>query len=278
MNLTIEQITEINKVQLEIFRDFVNVCKKINLKYYLVHGSLLGALRYKGFFPGDDDIDVLMPRNDYEKLVNLGPKYISRNYFIQSCKSEKEYPLAMVKIRDSRTTYIQENIKDLKINHGVYIDIFPLDFSPHFGKIKSFLFSKCIAVLNLRISALIKQKYKKKRTRLILFFSKLMFPSVKIAMLLREKMFASVSATNFYSVYGGKSVERQMPVSWFGDGCLMDFEGINVVAPSKYKDYLRHIYGDFENYSPVEKLMVGPNLVKMNACIVDLDKSYTEYL
>lgn len=278
MNLSIDQVTEINKVQLEIFRDFVNICKILNLKYYLVHGSLLGAVRYSGFFPGDDDIDVLMPRKDYERLIEIGPDYISKNYFIQSCKSENEYPLAMVKIRDSRTTYIQENIKKLKINHGVYIDVFPLDYTPQFGRVKAFLFSKASAFLNLRISALIECTHYSTKVKILMLMTKILFPSVKVAMHLREKLFASVKATDFYSVYGGKAIERQMPVSWFGNGCKLSFEGIDVVVPSKYKDYLMHIYGDYESYSPVEKLLVGPNLVKMNACIVDLKRSYTEYL
>ena len=278
MNLSIDQITEINKVQLEIFRDFVNVCETLNLKYYLVHGSLLGAVRYSGFFPGDDDIDVLMPRQDYERLIEVGPSYISKNYFIQSCSSEKEYPLAMVKIRDTRTTYIQENLKKLKINHGVYIDVFPLDYTPQFGRLNTFLFSKISALLNLRISALIECHHCSNKVKILKLITKILFPSVNVAMHLREKLFLSVKKTAFYSVYGGKAVERRMPVSWFGKGCKLSFEGIDVVVPSQYKVYLNFIYGDYENYSPVEKNLVGPNLVKVNACVVDLKKSYIEYL
>ena len=276
MNLTIEQVCEINKVQLEIFKNFIKICQKLNLKYYLAHGSLLGAVRYKGFFPGDDDIDVLMPRADYERLIKFGPAFIPNHYFIQSFKSDG-YPVPMIKIRDSRTTYIVDNIRALNVNHGVYIDVFPLDFTPQFGRIKKILFYAALKILNYRISCLYKNACTPLR-RIVSLCSKIILPSTHISMNLREKLFTSVGATDFYSVYGGKKVERQMPVSWFGDGMSMDFEGVNVVVPSKYKDYLKHIYGNFETYSPVEKLMVGPNLVKMNACIIDLDKPYTEYL
>ena len=70
MNLTLEKMNSINKVQLDIFKTFVKVCEVLNLKYYMVHGSLLGAVRYNGFFPFDDDIDVAMPRRDYELLIS----------------------------------------------------------------------------------------------------------------------------------------------------------------------------------------------------------------
>ena len=276
MNLTIEQVSKINKVQLEIFKSFIGICQKLNLKYYLTHGSLLGAVRYKGFFPGDDDIDVLMPRDDYERLIKFGPALIPNHYFIQSSKSDG-YPLPMIKIRDSRTTYIIENVRELNVNHGVYIDIFPLDYTPQFGRIKKRLFYAILKILNFRISSLYKQTYTPFR-KIISLCSKIILPSINFSIHLREKLYTSVSATGFYSVYGGKIVERQMPVSWFGGGSPMDFEGIKVTVPCKYEEYLKLIYGDFETYSPVAKLMVGPNLVKMNACIIDLEKPYTYFI
>ena len=121
MNINKKQMDEINNVQLKIFKEFVSVCKKLNLRYYLVHGSLLGAVKYNGFFPYDDDIDVAMPRKDYEIFIREGQNFLSNNLFVQSNLSEKDYPLVFAKVRDSKTCFIQPLIKNLNINKGIYI-------------------------------------------------------------------------------------------------------------------------------------------------------------
>ena len=130
MNLTNDQMKEVNGVQLEIFKQFVYVCDKLSLKYYMIHGSLLGTLRYKGFFPFDDDIDVAMPRKDYELLLNKGQELLPKKFFIQSYISENNYPLPFAKIRNTDTAFIQPILQKLNINQGIYIDVFPLDYYP----------------------------------------------------------------------------------------------------------------------------------------------------
>ena len=130
MYLTLDEVQKMNAVQLEIFKEFVKVCKKLDLKYYMAHGSLLGTLRYEGFFPFDDDIDLLMPRKDYDRLLKEGQALLPSKYFVQSCKTEKEYPLAFAKIRDSETAFIQPVMENFNVNMGIYIDIFPLDYYP----------------------------------------------------------------------------------------------------------------------------------------------------
>lgn len=276
MNLSIDEIAEINQVQLNIFKSFVDVCDKLKLRYFMAHGSLLGAVRFKGFFPGDDDIDVLMFRKDYEILLGKGQFFLPSYYFIQSNKSEKEYPLAMAKIRDSRTTYIQDNIRDLNINKGVYIDIFPLDYEPE-SKIKKkiFLVAKCL--LGLRISSLINSK-RSFKVRLASFFTKLLCPSFRIAVILREKLFKSITCGNYLTVYSGKSSERMLPFSWFKENAFLEFENLNVSAPCCYKEYLNRIYKDYLTYSPVDALKVGENQIKMNASKIDLHKSYQDFI
>ena len=89
-------------LQIDILKDFISLCRKLNLRYFVVHGTLLGALRYNGFFPMDDDIDVAMPREDYDLFIQKGQKYLPEDLFIQSVESEKEYPLAFSKIRKNK--------------------------------------------------------------------------------------------------------------------------------------------------------------------------------
>ena len=82
---------QINRIQADIFRNFIDVCDKLNLTYYMVHGSLLGALRFKGFFPFDDDIDVAMPRRDYDRLISDGQNFYRNSYLYNHAKRKKNF-------------------------------------------------------------------------------------------------------------------------------------------------------------------------------------------
>ena len=130
MIITEQQMHDINMIQKEIFKSFINVCDQLRLKYYLVHGSLLGAVRCGGFFPFDDDIDVAMPRKDYDVFFSMGHALLRKGLFAQSVQSEPSYPLVFGKIRDSNTAFIQPVLKRVNVNKGIYIDVFPLDNYP----------------------------------------------------------------------------------------------------------------------------------------------------
>ncbi len=120
-------------VQLDLLNEFDRVCKKHNLKYILDFGSLLGAVRHKGFIPWDDDLDISMLREDYDKLMQIGPAEFRHPYFLQSQKTEKDYDGSVAKLRRSDTCYIIDNEKNLvrnKYNQGIFIDIFVFDNMP----------------------------------------------------------------------------------------------------------------------------------------------------
>ncbi len=125
-----QQMDAINAVQYDIFKAFHSVCESLGLTYYLVHGSLLGALRYQGFFPMDDDIDVAMPRKDYDVFMKKGQEYIDKKYFIQSHLSEIDYPLLFGKVRANDTAFIQPVLNNCNVHQGIYIDVFPIDNCP----------------------------------------------------------------------------------------------------------------------------------------------------
>ena len=117
----------LKKKELEILKNFISCCEKMNLTYYIAFGTLLGAIRHKGFIPWDDDVDVCMPREDYDRFIREGGKYLPENYFIQTMESDPKYALNFAKLRDSNTTLFEKHVIDVDINHGVFIDIFPLD-------------------------------------------------------------------------------------------------------------------------------------------------------
>lgn len=115
-------------VEQEILDVVVDVCDKNNLKYSLAYGTLIGAVRHKGFIPWDDDIDIMMPREDYEKLRKIWNGVAPNGYILQDCYINLDFPNNFIKIRKDNTTFIQsEYDKNASYHKGIFVDIFPVD-------------------------------------------------------------------------------------------------------------------------------------------------------
>lgn len=115
-------------VEQEILDVIDNVCKKNSLRYSLFYGTLLGAVRHKGFIPWDDDIDIAMPREDYEKLLSIWDSQAPVGYLLQTYRSETDYTNNFAKIRKDHTTYLQSwEEGKCAYNKGIFVDIFPAD-------------------------------------------------------------------------------------------------------------------------------------------------------
>lgn len=267
---------KLNSIQLNIFKEFVNVCEKLDLSYFLVHGSLLGALRYKGFFPMDDDIDVAMPRDDYDRLIEEGQKYLSDNLFIQSNVTDPQYPLAFAKIRDTNTAFIQPVLNNCNVNKGVYIDIFPIDFIPDDEKERRKLNALC-RIYNLRVCTVLNIPNISKKHQLFQVISKVIMPSWKKTMNRYANVYNRKQKTKSIIIFGGKFSEVGIPAKWFEDKIEVEFEGVKSYAPKMYDEYLTRIYGDYLNYSPSEKYLNSYGEVEISADILDLEKSYLLY-
>ncbi len=278
MRLTQEQVDEMNRVQKSLMRLFIDVCEKLNLNYYMVHGSLLGTIKYSNFFPLDDDIDVAMPRYDYDKLLEFGQAFFPDNIVLQSCKSEKEFPLAFAKLRDSNTTFIQTMMKGLKINQGIYIDIFPMDYYPK-EQIKRkwlFLLSEIYkARIGTRINYETGEPVWKKILRGV---SCVLCPSWEIAVQKRANLYVNISKTNEFIMVGGKDKERGIPIKWFGEGIQHDFAGLSVRCPKMYAEYMSCIYGDYTNYNPSESYINDDGTVTVSAEVFSTVEPYSAFI
>ncbi len=123
---TTRELKELQAIEFDLLVKFDEVCKKHKLTYYLYGGTLLGAVRHKGFIPWDDDIDVIMPRADFEKF-NLLSSEFEAPYFLQTPETDKGYLYSITKIKNSETCGANPLRAGFGFNFGIWIDIFPLD-------------------------------------------------------------------------------------------------------------------------------------------------------
>lgn len=121
------EMKQIWQVELDLLKQLLDVCQKHNLRIWADGGTLLGAVRHKGFIPWDDDIDLCMPRPDYDHLIALGDTEFQQPYFLQSTYSEDDYFRGHAQLRNSNTTAIRPSESYRTFNQGIFIDIFPLD-------------------------------------------------------------------------------------------------------------------------------------------------------
>lgn len=121
-------IEQARLVMLKLLKTFDKICREHNIPYWLDGGTLLGAIRHNGFIPWDDDIDIAMLANDYERFIKIAPDKLPVDIFLQTRDTDKQYPLYFAKLRDKYSTYEESNIKHLNCHKGIFIDIFPMDF------------------------------------------------------------------------------------------------------------------------------------------------------
>lgn len=268
-------MNDLQKVEFEILKVFVNICNRLNLRYYLVCGSALGAAKYGGFIPWDDDIDVAMPRKDYSIFCEKATKMLPQHLFLQNCHTEKNYPYIYSKIRDSRTTYIEKGMSKLDINHGVYIDLFPLDGYPDDIKEQQKLEKKKRRHQLIYLSCLTIDLPLK--VRVFVFAEKILCIPRKAATYAKnfEKIISAYPLENskYWCNHGNWQGHLEYaPFEQYGNGTMVKFEGLDVRIPAKYDQYLTQKYGDWRADIP-ESQKQGHHYYK----VCDLEKPYIYY-
>lgn len=266
-------IREVQKAELEILKQFDCVCKKLKLKYFLSSGTLLGAVRHKGFIPWDDDVDVMMPWKDYKKFLKYGQKELGSKYFLQSNFSDlwyREYS----KIRMNGTTAIEECYKDIPFHQGVWIDIFPIvgvrNDPKWIGK-----FNKYIKFRNLFVQDLFFERTEN-LSEGIKIFRKIPLGLRRKAIKFMDLFFIKQpykydKATEIWG-FGILKKEIHSAEIFFGSS-HMEFENCEFDVMESYDEYLIDMYGDYMTPPDEEHRNSGHKLL-----IVDLNKNYTDYL
>jgi len=121
------QLKRLQNIEYEILQEIVRICEKNNLSYFLIGGTLLGAVRHKGFIPWDDDLDIAIPRKDYEKFLKICQTQLNSDYFLHCNKTDPDYWLPFAKVRKKNTLFDEKSITSIETHKGIYNDVFPLD-------------------------------------------------------------------------------------------------------------------------------------------------------
>ena len=268
-------MTDLRKLQLiqcDIVSDIDRVCEEHGLKYYITAGTLLGAVRHKGFIPWDDDMDVVMYREDYNTLIRIFREQYAEKYFVQTFESDPHYTRYIAKIRLNGTTMVESFLDHSKANAGVYVDIFPLDHvRKNDGlelKMRGFVLRWLFAFKSVKHGAQIRKSGVRFWLGKVFRWTTFLVPDVLV-----NRLFAFVCekdnrrgdcpyTTNFASGYKWK---RQMFENCvYGEGCRLEFEGRMYCAPSEYITLLKQLYGEnFMQLPPVEK-RVTHNIIKLD--------------
>lgn len=253
----------------ELLMEFDRVCRELDVKYTLFSGTLLGAVRHKGFIPWDDDLDVIMLRKDYDKFLKYADNILNSKRFYLQKEFSEHFPMFFSKLRINGTTCLEKYYpRDEKTHMGVYMDIFPCDNAAgsELGRKIQFYASKVVIAKSLWKRGYITDSNKKK-----LF--------MKACRCLPNKPFLSIvkrkkSSKTVHSFFGAASdYEKNIyPLEWLADTIKMSFEGGEFPVSSHYHKLLTSIYGDYMA-EPSEE----DKRCKVHAVMVDLNKPYEDY-
>lgn len=269
-------MNEIQKKAFELLELFVGICEKWNIDYYLVCGSALGAVKYQGFIPWDDDIDVAMLRKDYVRFLEIAPKELPDWCFLQNYTTDYAYPRIGTKLRNSNTTFMEIGVEHLPIHHGIYIDIFPLDGHPEYVlekisfEIKKKLYLwQCFCGLSghesMRVSV------RNKVFRMLGYHKRTQRTLKKL-----ESLYTSYvpEKSDLWCNYGNSTDRKEYAPRWhYGAGTWAAFEGLRVRIPEQYDAYLTQKYGNWREDPPKEKQISNHHYK-----FCDVSIPYTEYV
>lgn len=268
-------VKAVQSVQLNLLEVFAAVCEKLNLRYSLSAGTLLGAVRHGGFIPWDDDVDVTMLRDEYEKFIEEAPKLLPQGYFLQHYKTEKGAPNFFAKLRNSNTTWICYEHEKLDINHGIGMDIFPVDKFDDAGKLKSFVrkakrFWKINGCYDNGYIKTITKGYKRAGARIIHVYSRL---KGRKRILKGYDDFVSKYKVGRYTTADTILKNKLIPSEIYDEYKTISFEGKEFMCIKHPEIYLSAVYGDnYMEIPPKDKRVI--HLAKY----VDCNKPYKEFI
>ncbi len=248
-------LEELKRVESDILKWIKRICDQHHLRYWLAYGTLLGAVRHKGFIPWDDDIDIHMPREDYERFILIANEQRSDHFSVKSCTSDEDYYYEFAKVVDTRTDLKEDNVKPIP-GMGAWVDIFPLDGVPE--KYDMHIYS-LLAMVKMRVLSV-----KETMPEVHPLLKPFVYVVWKIARLLdsnrlavrtngKAGRFGFDSSGKVASSVSSAGVKGVFDRSLFDESVEVPFEGDLFKAPAGWDTYLKQTYGNYMELPPEDK-------------------------
>ncbi|MBQ6440331.1 MAG: LicD family protein [Mogibacterium sp.] len=275
-------MTEVQKVILDIFKITADICERHQIPYFAIGGTCLGAVRHKGFIPWDDDLDIAIPIQFFDKFWEAAEKDLQPPYKTYTCNNVRTYDKIFGKIHNTETAYIEKKeIGYYNAYKGIFVDIMPMSAMPDDAEERETFYTKVLDYKRLNYwrrfpFKVVKSKRKKTKLKWLLMrvagpYIKVNYYSEKWLDLLRSKPFGSTSTTGYT---WSKNIRRYtFPAELFDKTIELPFEDTTIRCPARYDEYLTLQFGDdYMELPPEEKRL--PHHTE----VVDIHNSYKKYI
>lgn len=275
-----EEIKKLHEYLYTIIEEILRVCEQLDIPFFIIGGSGIGAFYEKAILPWDDDVDLGMTRENYDRFLREAPSVLKKGFFLQWVKADPLYPYYFAKVRMDGTAYVEEYYRNIDIHHGIYVDIFPFDRVPD---------CKPIRIYQQKITSMLENAYRERTAWTSKYFGKCvietplphrMMPSffrrIFISVVPRKTHFKMMvwfqtlfnnRNSNYYNIVcmprdhiSVKSIEQLQKVQ---------FGPLEVMAPDDLETYLRHHYPHLRRYIPEKER------VNHRPYLLSFDTSYT---
>ena len=250
-------LQEIKQIELDILKMFHAFCVENNIRYFISHGTLLGAIRYKGFIPWDDDLDVLVPREDYDRLIAVFKD--SEQYKLVAFEKNSDYAFPYAKLCDMSTRKVEGSYDNGTVL-GLDIDVFPLDhWDDDLERAKQEVKLQQKNMFRLGLTKLRKPDSLNPAKRfvkgILMALCKVRGSAYYVEKIIKvankpEQKGSRYMGGKAWNVYGERDI---LPAEVFAEAIELEFEGEKFFAPVGYDTFLTSLYGDYLPEPPVEK-------------------------
>lgn len=275
--LVTEKMKKLWAVIMDLYLEFARVCDKYGLRYFGYGGTILGAIRHQGFIPWDDDIDVCMPREDYEKLITIAPEEFSGPYLLQTPYSDTGYYKTIARLMNMNTTYASRAFLHSGMAHGCILDILPLD-NCNLDTLEQ-------DMQRIKVSAKRCSEYLKRNDTDIMTpeqyecWKQYMpdnpmkeWENIQHIATQWGRCKTDYCCMMVYTIGGGR-YNKPLLKEWFKSSRYYKFESIEVKIPYDPESLLVSMYGDYMQFPPIDKRGTWHG-----GLILDPERPFTDYL
>lgn len=273
MKIPEQDLERLHKIQLSLINELERICIANDIKFFVIAGTLLGAVRHEGFIPWDDDVDVGMLRDDYEKFVTCASLELSDDYFLQTWHTDAGFGLPLAKLRKHNTLIIEKGSKNTSGHKGIFLDIFPFDDKPK-SQFAQMVHNFCCYTLKRLILA--RQGYSiSKQGPMILAagfwaacqISKLLNVSTLISLLELSMRWPNGRRddADYVTIAGSYGYAKEsLKHDWPQELSQVSFEGVTLPCFKASKNYLEHMYGNYMRLPAVEDRGKRHGVIELN--------------